>query len=580
MYHFRLTVPAPGRVENPSLMRNPARLRAWTDDLPFAIPTDAGQSLLRALSLLNRHALPAADRLDLMAVYQSPYDTLLDITRRVLHKQTSFTGPGPLQTLLQLLGKLTREMGYGYKLAINDGIGDPSHRRKGPGLEEALYFASKQLALELMVRYTLYEEAPRSAWRELYLLYREAERCALADTSVSDPGESLGSSDVASNLKRIILLSLLDPYRKQPHEVWQVYGFLGHHAPGARIEALPQAAEATGCFVFDLDGSDPPYLCTTPGCLKNRESLRRLNTGELLGVLDQQLVSIRQGGYTAPSGLEAMAEVDAVQLLLGMRIAWKIPPKRRHPRHEAYTWLNAACGVGAAHHRLSARRPDDPAQGSDEAEPTDIELGGLSQAPSADKPASYPVFRWRQVNRSDSGAAVHVPLPSTASLQVGQLVLFETDQGGPDADTVGGIVRRFRHIDPSTLEVGIEFLGENMRPITLRPVEGSGASGGFRAAISVTPRAAARSSHEIITERGLFGKNREYVVEIGGDYIQLRALTLLESTHRFERFEARAVPLTAPIQPETPVEEAQDESDASAALDDPWHYVEVPRTQR
>ncbi len=579
MQGLKLTVPAPGRVENPTLIRDPAALRGWVEDLPFATPADAGQALRRALSLLNRHRVPPTERLELMEVYQDAHNTLLDITRRALKGQACVAGSGPLQNLLELLGKLTQEMAYGFKLAINDRVGDLPRRKKGPGMPEALYFAAKQLALELMLRYTLYDPPPRNAWRELYLLYAEADRLGLAQTPTEDRYEPRGSGNVESVLKRAILLSLLDPYRKQAHETWQVYEFLAHHAPLCEITPAPEVPSPTGCFVFDLDGADPPRLCTKPPNDPARNSLQRLGVDSLLQRLDQNLAAIRDGGHSAPVGLESVAAVDAIQLLLGMRVAWKIPPKRRHHRHEEYTWLRATCGVGAAHKLLAVGQSGEP---GDNAEPEDeIEVGTLREAPAAEAPANYPIFRWRQVNRSDSGAAVHVPLPSTASLQVGQLVVFEADPAKQPPDMRGGIVRRFRHIDPATLEVGLEFLAANMTPVGLRPTEGSGASGGFRAGISIASGGTERNSLEILTERGLYRKQREFVVDLGDDYVQIRAETLIESTSRFDRFRAQDVPLTAPIHPQTATEPTHEEpQDQGPTVTDPWHYVETPRIQR
>ena len=142
-------------------------------------------------------------------------------------------------------------------------------------------------------------------------------------------------------------------------------------------------------------------------------------------------------------------------------------------------------------------------------------------------------------------------------------------------------MRRFRHIDPATLEVGLEFLAANLNPVALRPIEGSGASGGFRAGITINPGGAEKTSLEILTERGLYRKQREFVVDLGDDYAQIRAETLIESTSRFDRFRAQDVPLTAPIHPQAAAETADEEpEDQGPTVTDPWHYVETPRIQR
>lgn len=530
---IRLTVPAKDKIEHPKVETRPSALADWEKRLPYASPTEACEAVLHSLRLLNRYPRLVPDRLQLMLIYRRPYRTLLTAHRHHL-KIHSSPSQARLRELPGLLNQLAVEMAYGFKLHINEVLDKAKSSHELKSLGTAIYFAVDTIMLELMFSFENYDYDSSIAWREIYQLYAIAQNRNIHNTVIQDTSAAYDTvPSINTVLKRASLLYLLDPYRLFQGDIWVAHDYLLIWASKADIEPLTATSRSSGRFLLDIYGIKRirPY---GPGSVQDSmDRYRLLNTLPLNQLVNRQLLDVLKDEDAVPNGLKSLNQIEAAQLLRRMLMSWHHRPERRSERYEKYEWLQATCGVSAAHHFLHLETFDSHAS-TDTDDMENAELSPVSNTTFERDSIEFEIFRWRQINGSTGGLAADVKIPYPPLLQVGQLILLENEKREIASQWIVAVVRRMIHRNENSIELGAQFVGGIIQPISLRPITAIGDSlADFQPTLLVTNE---RGDQTLISPCGMYRPGRVYLLEDRARITRVVATKLVESTPGFDRF--------------------------------------------
>ncbi len=510
MRSTRLTVPASDRFENPNVETRPAKVREWVEQLPYANRDGVIDTVIHAVALLNRYPGPVSYRAELMDTYRSPCNHLFKMTPDQIGAPS-----------FQQLRELVVEMAYGYKHVINECLSQKkswlSNRKK---LVTGIYFAVKYLSLDLLMGYECYQCKSDNNWREILPLYTLAEQQNLHLAKIDDPDQSQPDFATVSHLmKRIVLLSLLDPCHLQPMEARISYDYLNMGASLARLEMLGGQADVAGRFLLDMQGVRPARPFDLHDIPSDTGRYRVLNVVPVSKQTHRHLRQIEIDRTPPPGGLQLLRSVDAIQILSRMLKSWHARQDRSSPRQDAFGWVTVVSGIHDIHRFLSSRGQSD----------------GLTQRENASQSKrSAKSLHCHRLNVSESGIALRIALPCDPQPQVGQLLLMqdETDPRKPVLEA--GIVRRCLRIDDETLELGVQFIRGRVKAIAFRPVSADSNDTGFQSGLFIHEGADALGS--LLVSRGLYQEGREFLIEEGDPAPLVTAIRLIEAGPDFDRF--------------------------------------------
>jgi hypothetical protein len=430
-------------------------------------------------------------------------------------------------------------MSYGFKKVINEtsqGI------KKNNPQAQAFYYAMHCLVFELMLSFSGYIQEPRNAWAEIIKLFRYAEGLGLGLTAVTNQLLSTDQkTDIRTEFKRIVLLLLLDPFRLEHNEIWQAYDYLAHWAARAQIGPMPAHQEQdTGCFLLEIRGLQKPqgYNHKKPPATPGHYLL--LNCLPLNAEINNQIKHLKESKPAPIPGAEKATAHRLGEMLRHMLLAWHVCPERRHHREERHDWLQVCCGINSVNHFLTQGSLIESQQTQDKTtDDTDEHLVISSYGHNTTQ--AHLTHRWRQTNISMSGAGLMIPPNDQSHLQVGQLVMLESEQDIESDKPRIGVVRRLIRHDAETLEAGIQFIQGLLSPAQIKPVIfGRQERADFQPALLLNR--GAKYPPALFTPQMIYQPNREYIIETAqGETLKFFAEKLLESTRCYERFEYRLI---------------------------------------
>lgn len=534
----RLTVPAADATENPGTITLTQELQLWVDELPYANPLQTAKQLLKSLSQLNRHPGRIANRAELMACYQPPFHQLVNQAKKK-HHGNRHRGAAELYGLTE---RITAEIAYGYKIVLREQ--NYFRHSRWPVEQQAnlIYQALEGLILSLLFTFAEHRQEPHHTWGEILQLYLLAEQLGLPKEPADSPlNESDGGSDIRALLKTIVLILLLDPYKLQQNEIWQAYSYLGWWGDHALITRFKSAEEGTGRrYVIDFDSHAKPHPFDPVAPPENSDNCLLFDAAPLCQLINRQLQGLQSKILPTIPGLRDLSTPAVQQLFHNMLVAWLVHPSRRYPREERYNWLIIACGITDIAHFLRCGGIVNAPTTEDE---PDEERVIIEDTLSPYQEVTHNTFQWRQTNVSKSGVGLEIDPIHAGSVQVGQLVLMESERPNGEESWMIGVVRRLILRKKNRLEAGVQFVQGRVSAATIKPkVFGTTDAADFQPALLLDR--GKKYSAAIFTPHLLYHPKREYFVEPHqGRVCRIFADKLLESTNCFQRFEYHQIQL-------------------------------------
>ncbi len=543
MGNLQLTVPSTASQSDPRTLTTPKETAAWVDDLPYANPLGTAGYLFNALYLLNRDPKRLNNRHLVVNCYVHPFHNLFKTVRALAKRQQTGTTHRKERKLARLVEKTNNEMAFGFKRAILE-MDLANKQSLPPEITAPLIFnAIDSLSLQLIFSYARYQQVSSNNWKEILQLYLLAENLGVANTAVETPRMALAvDTNIRLIFKRIALIISLDPYRLQQNEIWRTFDYLMNWAPLALLSSFGPNSDPMGCFVIDTRGGQKIQSYDPDAPPSENTGLLMLDVGPLNVQVNKHRQECNKKGAEPILGLEKADPVSAERLLKSMLLSWHMQPRRRHPREERYDWLITASGINNVKRFIDGEMVEKPIADSHHDDYEITENVTLNERVQTSR-SSRDTKRLRQFNVSLSGVGATLHPDEGDSVQVGQLVLMESERGDKGGRWVVGVVRRLILRDEETMEIGIQFVQGHIRQATVRPeVFGMEEKADFQPALLL--ERGADNPGVLLTPRMIYHKGREYVVEPdNGTTLRVNANKLLESTCCFDRFEYSIIKL-------------------------------------
>ncbi|MHB1215665.1 MAG: hypothetical protein ACYCY9_11815 [Thiobacillus sp.] len=447
-----LNVPGTDAVQQHPPETRPKAVAEWLARLPFASPADTAQQLVMALHALNRHPLSADDRHALLALYR-PVLARAAASLEVLHAETGVPPQAQQRQTGMLLCELHIEHSIGYKqllLALTNRRFSRANPRRVAEVTARLLAALRDIQTACYLSYT---PPPAGLWQEMHQIHTFALTAGLAGNAVDDaPAASLA-------YRQALLIALADPPRLNHAELIHTRLYLDSFAVLARLVAAPVAGHHG--FPIRTDGDAAPSAFPagpTPGGLW-------LDTDALCRHLHDSAIRLRTGETPRLAGLPPGMQSELSQALFRRLLKqWGNGVQRAFPRYPTRGSTVQIVATVSAIHRLLEPAPA-AGQAPDEADSVSIQDVESQLA----APVAVNITQWSVINDSATGFALSGTPDAPLNLKVGNPLALRADA---EAEWSLGVVRWLRMRDARQVELGVERLSPQIKPVWVRPLRG------------------------------------------------------------------------------------------------------------
>jgi hypothetical protein len=453
---------------------DPTEAAAWLAALPLADSVQAAQQIYQALFTLNRMSLEADDRLVLMELYRKPVAVIAAGLQPHFARLSLPLRPR-LKQLADFLRQLHMEMAHGYKHVLKAGLNERKPWESDAYLL-ALERSIRYLGEVLLRSYQVYMPSPPGVWKEMHGFFRYAEQHGQEHRLLAIDGLEEGTTVTRAYLQAL-LLGLCGPYQLPQNECHQVNAFLARWGQKAEIISAIQTVNPVGHFLIDFDADHPAAPFPRDVSLQPAPSLRALNAIELARVAHDFSKRLQKGESPRVLGLGfecvGAACVDSLKRMLRF---WGLAGRRQFSRRHSPQPLSLCVGINAVHFFCDGQRPFTPPQASAAiperaAEPPDcfsLEAESQDERPvTAPLPELFRVdSRWQLRDESAGGLSLARNGEAGIPVRVGDVIGIQN----PALNQWRvGAVRWVKSADTQHVEMGVEMLAPQARPLAVRP---------------------------------------------------------------------------------------------------------------
>jgi hypothetical protein len=524
--------------DNPSLPRRgaggqiesrPLHVEEWLDSLPYVDFQKTSRLLEEATRETNAIALKPANRLELVELYNRPYQYYLN-TQIKTGAQHTLQSIETTQEQTEPLKRIAVNLGYACRLAAEEALRQKTLWRQSKPPLPALLSSLSYLSHALIFSFLEYAPTPKNAWREIHFTYSVAEGMGKEHASLVPVGGNAkkDATTIANAYRRIALASLADPHHLPFGAIWEIYELLGHWAHHIEIGPFRRANRHGGIFVVNLDGDERPVPFARFDSDRGAQQHRLIDASAMGGLIEEQLDRVQSG-----QGLDehvTLSPYFARAVLVHMARSWSLPAKRQAPRTPGDRPLSLVCGLSAAYFFVNGRQEfvPDPVEDADGL--MEDESGSRAAAPN------YGVDQWNLVDEGPGGFAVIRTDRPGYNVRVGDLVALcgESGTGTVKEDWAIGIIRWMMVRQGKAYRLGVQILPGSVRAARVRAVSGSSYDRSSRRALLLQEQGQAGA--RIIAERGLHREGRELELIADGKTVPVRAADPVEATVGFEYF--------------------------------------------
>ncbi len=541
-----LNVPTQDLSQRPRPYLRPKQLHAWLLDLPIADLNSAAQKLVAKIYSINTARYPVTERIKLMHVVK-PY--VLDFVRQLHDRNKS---PRiPLDHKARLTANMANDLligtAAGYKLIVSELAMQKQYKQQhSEWLHESIYYSITFLSLAIVEAYHVYDPTPEGAWHDIHQLYIYAEANDLTTKPVDDPNPTSNAPapySIDFNYKRLLLLSLAEPYQLMQGEAWDVYLLVSHWARLCDFSLSSALANRGDCIV-DVTADSPPRYVThdiyeenISGRVFDIEQAKQ----QLESLIHNMLREIQHYELLPHTGLSERQQRD---MLLRLSDHWRGNNERSEPRKPSGDTVRITAGLNACHYFLSMKSNFTPEM--DELKITTTQQAALDAekissffatkyqaALQKDKRhvhTNYTVEEWQQHNLSTHGIALHAHEGFQHSqIKVGEVVSYRY-KGKYNGRWQIGVIRWIKSCPDNTIDLGIMDMAKSAVPVAVKALNGVGKGTDYFRSLLVPYMVSLQQKRSIIVPANIFDINTILAVNIGKRIFHIRLTHLLLSS--------------------------------------------------
>ncbi len=506
----------------------PVYIEEWLDSLPYIDFKKTSSLLNEALVATNKANIKSSNRLELVELYNRPYQYYVEsqINAGAQHTLQTIDAMG---SQVSQMKQIAVSLSYGCKLAFDSAINKKTLWKQSKPPIEAMLMSMNYLSHALIFSFLEYAPIPKNVWQQLNFIYDFAESMECHKKIYSIPGANNKniSTTIDHTYKRIMMASLVDPHHLPFGAIWEVYEQLDSWAEYTQIHPMQSVSSMTGYFVFDLKTDSKAIAYAKFDQDDTNDKTRLLDSTPLENLIQKQIDLIQMGQQIDKSIV--LSPFYATSLLAHMLKAWGLPAKRYFPRKAKSGKLNIVSGVRAIYYFLnngssfqSMAAIDNEDDEIDISENPTVTLSGSHYIPE----------NWRIVDEGSGGYAVIRDDKPKKSIRVGELVGINLNEDN-ESWSIGTI--RWLMVSKNAHKIGLQIITDTAKPIALRACNGSKTDGEFRPAFLASHNSDPNDL-SIIVEKGLYIADREMEMKIGGKKELITANMMIESSLSYEVF--------------------------------------------
>ncbi|MFT5351070.1 MAG: hypothetical protein ACI909_000131 [Planctomycetota bacterium] len=507
----------------------PLYIEEWLDKLPYIDFQKTAVILHDAVKATNKETLKPSVRIELVELYNRPYQDYLDsqIKTGAQHTLQSISS---MQAQLSILKKIAVNLGLACKLAVDEELKRKTLWGQSRPPLPAMLMSLNYLSHAMIFSFLEYAPIPKNVWREVNNIFTFAEDIGQENNTIVLPGKNVKTeaTSIAHAYKKIVLASLADPHHLPFGAIWEIFEQLQTWAEFAQIKRFETPASPSGYFVVNLDQDAAPLPYSKFDTKLPVEKHRLIETTALGKVIQQQLAALNNG-----QNLDSSIKISpffAKSILTHMSKAWGLPPKRYFPRETSEGTLKLTCGLNAVYYFIN-KEVDFVSPLVDHEEYDNI-VDDMEETIQR----VYSVDQWSLVDQGPGGFAVIKNDKPRENVRVDDLVgIAENTSGGNKNSWNLGVIRWLMIRQNKIYKVGIQTIGKDAHPAAIRACEGDTRDLQYRRAFLIGDPSD-QSNKNVITPKGLFTAEREFELIFNNQQRRVVADTLEESSVSFEHF--------------------------------------------
>ncbi len=490
-----LQVPELNDFDSPVVISDPKQVSAWLDNLPVLNLAYVLRQTIDAVEPMIVNPLDAARRMKLLELYRRSAISLYPSANKDNLRQLPINTQQRKQAVIDT-GLLCQHLANGYKRVAADCYRDGKQMLNLPLMHIAVYRALEMLALAVVHAFRSYSSVPAYSWLEIHQLFALAERQQAGDATI--PGTS-NQISIGHLYRRLLLLSISDPFHMTEGAAIQVYKQLGEYAHLARIE-VRQASQADE-YHIDLLADSPPVQVSRLPPETDAQAARTLDISALTHTADQHDYASLQQSSAAEHVCLRLFHPQAA----GKRT-------RQDERLPASHRISVCFGLQA--------------------------LCGLIGQPDAD----HELLHWRILNTSDNGIAIKSSREIPNDIFVGDLAgLLDTGKQQTHQHRVLATqVRWMKQDDNGQIEIGLKYLCGDIKAAHCRLADDDPLDSRDYYGVVVTPTESP-ASPELILPKGAYRRGRILTLMVQGRWQTIEAGFLTTDTFTFDQFSYKVI---------------------------------------
>lgn len=505
----------------------PMYIEEWLEKLPYIDFKKTSKLLAQATALTNEQDIKPSTRLELVELYAQPYQYYIDSQIKA-GAQHTLQSIETAQEQIRVLKNIATNLAKACRLSAEDTLKKKTlWKQSKPPLANLLY-SLNYLSHALIFSYLEYSPAPKNVWKEINFIYDFAESLKQENTTIASsesfPNKSINT--IADAYKRIVLASLADPHHLPYGAIWEIYEQLSDWIRLIQISPFERTENDMNHFVVNLQSDNNPISYSKFNLSKASDKHRIIDATKLYEKINEHLHTIESSGRPEKSII--ISPYFAKMILEHLTVVWGRPPKRSSPRKQRSGKLELACGINDVYYFLNNQEEFSPPPITESEE--DLEHEIISNPNTSIK--DYKTDVWELIDQSSRGFAVIRKLKPAHNIKVGELVIIDTKNS--DKKWAIGTVRWLMIKDGEIFRIGAQIISTDTRTAAIRACTGSAQDMRYRRALLLNHNTG--NGNSIITDKGMFIKNREIELNIKGNSIKAITGSLTESTTGFEQF--------------------------------------------
>ncbi|MDH5445307.1 MAG: hypothetical protein OEY52_07105 [Gammaproteobacteria bacterium] len=536
-------------------------IRTWAETLDTKAFPELIDQCLYQLIKFNAINYPVSARLQILAQVQSCLIELIRNEKQIIRTAINADEPG-LNTLQQL-DKLFAEFANGYKLVINKLASNKKlNETESLQIQEAIYYCLKFLAQRLLLAYAQYTPPEKGIWREINHIYRYAEESEqlyhIVDDPVSDsPFPVFHSADFV--YKRIVLVSLTEPYRLMKDECLELYYLCSRWVGACSLFPIRELS-SQGEHVVDLADDLPPRYVTRDLHWQPLTG-RLIDISEIISRVEKDLDQLLKQHATTIDEYElvSLSERQKPDMMLRILNSYRGKPVRQSKRFDLSGNISFVIGINNCHFYLANKKQispymDELKQSTSRVHHENSQAGNFSQLYkfALEKDRTY---KWHEqemqnavqdnINPMGLAFTYRVKRYQTGQkITVGEIITYRLTNKTSGRWVIGTIhwmKRKSISEEQIIYDIGIKNLARNAISIAARKNNANKLENTYYRSLLIPKHVSHQQLRSLLVPALCFEVNDKLLLNFGRSIMKIRLVRLLSSSNAYTQFEFEIV---------------------------------------